>query len=158
MIVFHPCTAFYISKTCLHAIWVNSSNNIVTEPSMRWKMSKHMSGELGDFPKVPSLADRKSKSSVLPPFLADLNFSPDDCQPRHFLAVQRSKPHLSVFEIFSWLNYFFFLLRRISLFYTQSNVLIGYFVCFNLTIPEKISQTNLKYKEKMLAFISLSKI
>lgn len=107
----------------------------ITHYSMHWKMSKHVSGELNGFPKAPSLADRKSKSSILPPFLADLNFSPNDCQPIHFLAISRSKPHLSMFEIFLWLNYFFFLLRRISLFYTQSNLLIGYFVfvCFTLT-------------------------
>ena len=139
MIVLHPCTAFYIPKTCLYAIWVNSSNSIVTEPitpySLHWKMSKHMSGELSDFPKVPSLADRKSKSSVLPPFLADLNFSQNDCQPKHFLAIQRSKPHLACLRYFLGLIIFFFLLRRISLFYTQSNLLIGYFVFvyFNLT-------------------------
>lgn len=84
----------------------------ITYYSMHWKMSKHVSGELNGFPKAPSLADRKSKSSILPPFLANLNFSPNDCQPIHFLAISRSKPHVSMFEIFLWLNYFFLSLEK----------------------------------------------
>ena len=78
--------------------------------SLPWKVSKHESRELNGFPKVISLAEGKSKSNVLPPFLADLDFSQNDCQPRHFLAVPTKvkTPSLSMFEIFTWFNFFSF--------------------------------------------------
>ena len=117
MIVLSPHAVFYISETCFHIFPLNTPLIIVwcvhiSHCCTHWQMSKHRSGGLSGFSQSHVSGKWNIQVQCYPIISGWLGFFPWWLPANMFPCYthQVKTPRLSMFEIFSWFN-FFFLLR-----------------------------------------------